>query len=73
MAIVTLRNVDQKKQVLDKKRKLRRREERIEEDLTWEERRSKWMIREIARREEKEGKKVWIGKRGLQIEGVWWR
>lgn len=41
IVIITLGNVEQNRQVMEKKRKMRGREEWIDEDLTWTERRSR--------------------------------
>ncbi|XP_070170412.1 golgin subfamily A member 6-like protein 22 [Polyergus mexicanus] len=73
MAVVTLGSMEQKRQVMENKKKLRGREERIEDDLTWEERKVRWRLREIARKEEGEGRRVRIGNGGLQIDGKWWK
>lgn len=48
------------------------RKERILEDWTWEERRIRWRLEGIARKEEREGRKVWIGYGKIRIDGVWW-
>jgi len=63
-AVVTLGSIEQKRQVMENKKKLKGRE-----DLTWEERKIRWKLREIARREEGEGRRVRIGYGGLQIDG----
>lgn len=73
MAVVTLGSIEQKRQVMENKKKLRGREERIDDDLTWEERKVRWRLREIARKEEGEGRKVRMGNGGLQIDGKWWK
>lgn len=46
---------------MEKKRKMRGREA-IDENLTWTERRSRWKLRETARREERKGRKVCLEK-----------
>lgn len=33
----------------------------------------KWCIEEIAREEEKKGKKVWVEYGNIRIEETWWR
>ena len=72
MVVVTLDNREQRRKVMEKKKKLKGRMERIEDDLTWEERKIKWKLREIAREEGKKGKRVWIERNSLRIEGKWW-
>jgi len=51
MVVVRLGNREQKRQVMEKKKGLRGRAVRIEDDLTWGERRMKWRIGEIAEEE----------------------
>lgn len=41
-------------------------------DLTCEERRMRWKIREIAKGEEEKGNKVWVGDNRILINGEWW-
>lgn len=43
-------------EVMEKKKKLRGRKERIDADLTWKERKTRWKLRKIARMEEKKEK-----------------
>lgn len=50
---------------------LKGRRERILEDLTWKERKMKWCIEEIAREEEKKGKRVWVEYGNIRIEETW--
>lgn len=71
--VVTLGSREQKRQVMKNKNKLRGREERIDENLIWEERRIRWKLRKMARREEKEDRRVRIGQGGLQTDGKWWK
>lgn len=33
----------------------------------------RWKLEELARKEEGEGRKVWIGYAKLRIDGQWWR
>lgn len=67
-----LRNDEQRK-VLEKKSKLRGRRERIGEDLTWRERRMKWLLEKIAREEQRKEKKVWVRYGRIRIDKVWWK
>lgn len=73
MVLVKMKDEDEKSEVMSKKGKLKRRRERIEEDYTWRERRMKWRLQEIARREEKKGKRAWVGYGKIRIDGEWWR
>lgn len=53
------------------KKSLRGRAIWIKEDLTWNERKTIWRLRQIAWKEEAKGRRVWIGKGELKIEGKW--
>lgn len=55
------------------KKSLRGRAIWIKEDLTWNERKTIWRLRQIVWKEEAKGRGVWIGKGELKIEGKWWR
>lgn len=62
----------EKKEVMEKKRELKGGRVWIEDDLTWEERRSRWKFRETVVAEERKGTRVWIGSGGkVMIEGEW--
>lgn len=52
---------------------MRGRREKIWEDWTWGERRMRWRLEEIARREERKGEKVWIGYGRIRIGEQWWK
>lgn len=41
--------------------------------MTWEERKNKWKLKEIAKKEEKEGTKVWISRKSIKINEEWWK
>lgn len=58
-AVVTLENPEQKRQIMEKKRRLRGRKKRIDDDLIWEERKNRWKMRKVARRQERECRKIW--------------
>lgn len=73
MVLVKLGNEEQKWEVMEKKKRLRGRKERITEDLTWKERRVRWRLGEIARKEQEEGKRVWIKGGMIRIGEKWWR
>ncbi|KMQ84348.1 hypothetical protein RF55_17915 [Lasius niger] len=73
MVVVTLGSIEQKRQVMGNKKELRGREERIDDDLTWKERKVRWKLREIARKEKGEGRRVRMGNGRLQIDGKWWK
>jgi len=73
LVIVRLKSEEMRGRVLSNKRKLKGGEIWIDEDLTWEERRSRWKIRRIVREEEAKGKRVRATQEGVWIEGIWWR
>jgi len=72
MVIAKLGSEDMRRRILMNKWKLKGGEIWVEADLTWEERRIKWNIRRIVKREELRGKRVRVYQRGVWIEGVWW-
>ncbi|KAL6416732.1 hypothetical protein ACFW04_013190 [Cataglyphis niger] len=53
MIVVRLKNEDQKREVWNKKKLLKSRKERILEDWTWKERRMRWSLERIVKKEEK--------------------
>lgn len=73
MVVVRLGSREQKRQVMEKKRKLKGRKERIEDDLTWEERKMKWKVEEIAEKERRKGNRVWTGYGKIRINEKWWK
>jgi len=58
---------------MEKKKELKGKKIRIDDDLTWAERRMKWRIGEIAEEERKKGNKVWTGYGKIRINEYWWR
>lgn len=62
-----------RKEIWEKKKKLRGRKERIVEDWTWKERKMRWRLEEIVREEEGKGRKVWVGYGKIRIDEKWWR
>jgi len=73
MILVKLREEKQRKEILEKRKNLRGRREKIVEDWIWEERRIRWKLEEIARKEEEKGRQVWIGYGRIRIGGQWWK
>lgn len=69
--LVKLRNEEQKKEVWANKNKLRGRKERIEEDLTWREKKMRWRLEEIAGKEVRKGNRVRRGYERFNINGQW--
>lgn len=66
MLWVKLGNEEQKKEILEKKRNLKGRRDRIIEDLTWKERKTRWNLENIVRggrEERKQGAdRIWENK-----------
>lgn len=60
MLWVRLESEGQRKEVMEKKRNLRGKK-KIIQDLTWEEKRMKWKLEEIASEKKKRGNKIWVG------------
>jgi len=73
MILMKLKDERQRKEILEKRRNLRGRRERIVEDWTWKERRMRWKLEEIAIKEEEKGRQEWIGYGRIKIEGQWWK
>lgn len=72
MIEVKMETIEGKYEVMRKKVNLRGRKERIEEDLTWKERRMQWLIRERAEEEKRKGKRVIIRYGKLIVNGETW-
>ena len=66
---VMMGDMEGKGEVMREKTKLRGRRERIEEDLTWKERRMQWRLQAIAKREERRGRWVKVGYGKVTING----
>lgn len=58
---------------MERKRRLFGRREVIIKDLMWRERRMRWKLRVMAKREEGRGRRVCIRNRWIRIEDQWWR
>lgn len=74
MALVELESWEKKREMTEAKRKLRGRRERINNNLTREERRAKWKIERGADRERERGKRINVGYMRMWVEGkmkVW--
>lgn len=71
-AIITMRSIEEKKQIMVKRKELKKRGIWIDNDLTWRERKMRWKLGEIASEERRKGRKVWIGYGKLEIEGERW-
>lgn len=58
MAMVKIGNMNGKKEIMEKRKRPKGREERIEDNLIWRERKMMWNLETIARREEREGRRT---------------
>lgn len=56
MIWVRLESEEQRREILEKKKNLKDRKERIVEDLTWKKRKMRWKLEDIVRMEERRGK-----------------
>ncbi|XP_029678864.1 translation machinery-associated protein 22-like [Formica exsecta] len=70
-AIVKIKKVKGKKEIMKSRREVKDKEIRIDDDLTWKERKMRWNLEEVARRERKKGKRVRVSYGKIQIEGKW--
>jgi len=70
---VRLESEEQKREVMEKKNKLKGRKEKIREDWTWKERKMRWNLEQIARKEMGKGRRVWIGYGKIKIDEKWWK
>lgn len=59
--------------MMREKEKFERKKEKITEDLTWRERKTRWKLQEIARSEEEGGRKVWVRQSRIRINKQWWK
>jgi len=73
IVVVKFRTEKIRNEVLERRRLLRGRKEKVTEDWTWEERKMRWKLEEIARREERRGKQVRIGYGRIKIGEQWWK
>lgn len=71
MLLVRLGSEEQKWEVMEKKKNLRGRKERILKDLSWGERRIRWRLGKIARMEEVKGRRIWVRGGRIRIGDQW--
>lgn len=72
MVRVRLGNEEERKQVWREEGKLKRKQVWIDRDLMWKERKMRWNLKEIARREERRERRVKVEYDRILIEGIWW-
>lgn len=57
--------------MMREKEKFERKKEKITEDLTWRERKTRWKLQKITRSEEEGGRKVWVRQGRIRINKQW--
>lgn len=72
MVLVRLKTEEDKRKILENKRKIKKKEIWIEEDLTFGERKMKWKLRQIMEEEERKGEKVKVGYGKIWIGNELW-
>lgn len=72
MLIVKVRSEENKRKILENKRKLKGRSVWIEEDLTFKERKMRWNLRRVAEEERRKGRTVRMGNGRIWVENAWW-
>lgn len=68
-----MENLEQKKEIMRNRKEWKKEDIRIEDDLTWRQRKMRWRLEEIATEERKKEKKVWVKYGKIQIAGKWWK
>lgn len=63
-----LGSMENKREVMERKRALKGRAVRIADDWTWKERRMQWKLKEIAAKEERNGRRVWVSYGRIRID-----
>lgn len=67
--MVRLDSKEERKKVMERKGRLKGTEVWIMEDLTWKERRKRWLLKEIAMEEARRGNKMQEESDGIMING----
>lgn len=70
--VVKVGSEEEKSRIMQNKWKLKGSDIWLNDDLSWEERRIRWKIMQVAKNEQEEGRKVRIGQGRLWIDGKWW-
>lgn len=71
--MIKIRKIEQKKEIMMTKGKIKEKGIRIDNNLTWREKKMRWKVKEIARQEREKGKRMWIGYGKIHIDGKWWK
>ncbi|XP_043256876.1 trichohyalin-like [Colletes gigas] len=72
MLEVKLESTEAKREVMRNKGRLRGRKERVEDDMTWRERRMQWQLRRIGVEEEVKGRRVRVFYGKIMVDGAMW-
>lgn len=70
MMWIRLEKEEIKKEIWEKKKKLKGSKIWIDEDLT-KERKTRWRLKEIAKEEREKRKNMWVERNKIRIEGEW--
>ena len=73
MALVKLKNRDHKREIMTKKKELHGSSEKIEDDMTWGERKMQFMLRKMKEEERRKGRETWVKYKKIRIEDEWWK
>lgn len=69
---VRLGSMEEKREVMTRRRNIRDRKVKVEDDMTWKQRRMQWRLGEIGREEESRGKRVKVSYGKIWINGTMW-
>lgn len=73
IVVAKLRSMEDKRDVMERERALKGRAVRIADDWTWKERKMQWRLKEIAAKEERNGRRVWVSYGRIRIDEEWWK
>lgn len=73
MILVKMKEREGKTEIMKNKRKLRERNEKIQDDWTWKERSMQWNLEKIAWEERKKGNTAWVKYGKIWKDERWWR
>lgn len=68
-----LGSMEHKREVRERKRALKQRAVRIADDWIWKESRMQWKLKEIAAKEERNGRRVWVSYGRIRLDEEWWK
>ncbi|EFN83458.1 vicilin-like seed storage protein At2g18540 [Harpegnathos saltator] len=71
--IIRVERIKGKREIMRRRKEIMEKGIKVEDDLTWKERKMRWNLKEIAREERGKGKNVWVKYGRIQIRGKWWK